>query len=49
MVLVEVSLEVIDRQLVTTLEATIVFTVHLNSIVGQMDVARVQVSQVELL
>ena len=49
MVLVEVPLEVIDGQLVTTLEATIVFTVHLNSIVGQMDVSRVQVRQVKLL
>ena len=49
MVRVEVALEVIDREFITTLKSSIVFRIHLNCIIGQMNVPRVQVIQIELL
>lgn len=49
MVRVQIPLKVIDRQLVAALKLSIVFRIHLNRVVRQVDVARVQVVQVELL
>ena len=46
---VKIPLEVINWKFVSTLKATIVFWIHLNCIVGQVNEARVQVSQIELL
>ena len=49
MVRVKVALEVIDREFIAALETTIVFRVHLNRIIGKMNVPRVQVIQIKLL
>ena len=49
MVRVKVALEVIDREFIAALESTIVFRVHLNRIIGKMNVPRVQVIQIKLL
>ena len=49
MIRIKVPLEVIDRELITTLVAAIIFRVHLNGVVRQMNEPRGQISQIELL
>lgn len=49
MVLVQIALEVVDRKLVCIFKATIVLWIHLNRIVGQVNVLWVQICQIECL
>ena len=48
-VLVQVALEVVDRELVPTLEFAVVLGIHLHRVVGEVHEARAQVAQVERL